>query len=569
MKPDDKSFGYMLTEFHHCSVWWCDGTYKVSRKKTLPEMKGEAVCIYAARNEYEPFQVVLSPNVSLQDVQVVIGPLRKVENGTKEEEIGVENVEVALVEYVPVTTPSDDFGSVGDYPDPLPPVEEPFDIPAGINQPLWCTVYVPKCTSAGIYHGKLKIHSKDTEAIEIPLRLRVFDFTLPDETHTRTAYGVHVDNNWHKLQTPEQSKQVLDLYMDNCRKHRISPYRPHALTPIKWKLDGEQVTIDFTEFDEAMSRYLDDFNFNSFRFVILPNELNGHSRFTPEYNSLYKKLMKPIIAHLKEKGWLDKSVCYWIDEPSPERYDYVKEGFSLLKEACPGLTRLLTVNHENAPAPTFYGFVDLWVPIFHRFDPERAKERQMLGEEVWWYVCTGPKAPYPNNFIDHPAINHRIRAWMGEKFGADGELYWRATYYRGKDGKLRNPWHDGMSIASQGHSWGNGDGMLLYPPVKEPPDEPLVKGPINSVRWELLREGLEDREYFWLLKKLLNEAEKQQMTGREEKRMADAIVKGKEAYAEAMSLVRSLTEFDTDPTQLYAARLKIAEAIEQLSKEVF
>jgi hypothetical protein len=146
--------------------------------------------------------------------------------------------------------------------------------------------------------------------------------------------------------------------------------------------------------------------------------------------------MQPIIAHLEEKGWLDKAYCYWIDEPSPERYDYVRDGFRLLGEACPGLTRLLTLNHDDGPTPKFYSFVDLWVPIFHRFNPDRAKERQALGEEVWWYVCTGPKAPYPNNFIDHPAINHRIRAWMGEKFGTDGELYWSVTYYRQKEGNL-------------------------------------------------------------------------------------------------------------------------------------
>ena len=562
---DDNRFGYMLVDLPNVAVWWCEGTYKVSQQRALPQAKSATVHISAARNEYEPFQIVLHPKVPLQDVKVSISPLARCAGGEPQAVIGAENIEVAVVEYVPVTTPTDDFGSLGDYPDPLPLLKEPFNIPAGVNQPLWYTLYVPKETPAGVYQGRVIIQPKDAPAIEVPLQLRVFDFTLPDETHTRTAYGVSLDNNWHQLQTPEQFKQVWDLYMQNCRQHRISPYGPHAFAPIKWELQGEQVSVDFTEFDDAMSRYLDDFRFNGFRFVILPNELGGHARFTPAYNALYKQLMQPIIAHLKDKGWLDKAYCYWIDEPSPERYDYVKDGCRLLKEACPGLTRLLTVNHDNAPAPTFYGFVDLWVPIFHRFDPDRAKQRQALGEEVWWYVCTGPKAPYPNNFIDHPAINHRIRAWMGEKFGTDGELYWSVTYYRQKEGKLRNPWHDGMSIASAGHGWGNGDGMLLYPPVKEPPDEPVLRGPINSVRWELLREGLEDREYFWLLKNLLNEAKKQQAAAREES-LADAIIKGKAALADAMSLVTSLTEFETEPAKLYAARLQVAEAIEELSR---
>jgi hypothetical protein len=122
-----------------------------------------------------------------------------------------------------------------------------------------------------------------------------------------------------------------------------------------------------------------------------------------------------------------------------------------------------------------------------------------------------------------------------------------------------------MSIAPPGHNWGNGDGMLLYPPVKEPPDQPVIKGPTNSIRWELLREGLEDREYFWLLKSLLDKAKKQQTTENREL-LVNATTRAKTALEGAMGLVGSLTEFETNPAKLYAARLKVAEAIEELKQ---
>ena len=45
--------------------------------------------------------------------------------------------------------------------------------------------------------------------------------------------------------------------------------------------------------------------------------------------------------------------------------------------------------------------------------------------------------------------------------------------------------------------------VFLYPP-REGKDE---KGPINSMRWEAMRKGLEDYEYLTLLDKLIREKE--------------------------------------------------------------
>jgi hypothetical protein len=39
--------------------------------------------------------------------------------------------------------------------------------------------------------------------------------------------------------------------------------------------------------------------------------------------------------------------------------------------------------------------------------------------------------------------------------------------------------------------------------------EPCLDGPVNSVRWENLRDGMEDYEYFWLLSQAINRVEAQ------------------------------------------------------------
>lgn len=52
--------------------------------------------------------------------------------------------------------------------------------------------------------------------------------------------------------------------------------------------------------------------------------------------------------------------------------------------------------------------------------------------------------------------------------------------------------------------WGNGDGRFFYPPVnwKENFSQPLYNDPVETVRLENLRDGLEDWEYFTTLKEI-------------------------------------------------------------------
>jgi len=288
-----------------------------------------------------------------------------------------------------------------------------------------------------------------------------------------------------------------------------------------------------------MSRYLDEFKFTSFRTSSLPNEIMGHKRYTDEYNRLFKLTYHDVQEHLRKKGWLDKAYWYWVDEPPINKYADVKKGMELLKEACPDMRRLLTCNNEDAPIPYFFNTVNLWVPIMHRYNYQAAHARQKLGEDVWWYVCTGPKGPYPNNFIDHPAINPRIRFWMIDKFGLDGSLYWRITYWK------QNPWQTAMSYSPSKGMWGNGDGRLLYPPRKTEQQQPIVEPPVTSIRFENLRDGLEDVEYLKLLRK----------SNSEDKRILLQTIENR--------LIKTMTVFEQNPLILMLQREEIGDAISE------
>ena len=557
-KKPPKRFGYFLQSNQYYALWWTESTYKIFKDAEPPQERSSRIEIYAARGEYEPFQLVITPTQDLEDVKIEIQDLKKKGGNILFKK---ENINISVVEYVEIVTPSDSFGHAGFWPDPLPPYKGGLEVKAGENCPLWITVYVPRGTPAGEYTGEIKIIPKNAPQAIVKMRLIVFNFDLPEEFHTQTAYGLHFRPEYHGISDLEDIKKVHDLYMQNFAEHKISPYSPMAHHKYIYT-ENNETKIDFSEFDKAAERYLDNFKFNTFR-IDLPRSLINHLRsaplqpdkFSPTSIPKEVSLCKEIVSHLKEKGWLEKAYCYWVDEPSKDDYPRVAEGMKLLKEVIPGVKRLLTNCIEPFPCEYFYGLVDIWVPVLAAYHPERAKLRQKEGEKVWWYVCCVPRAPFPNNFIDHPAINHRIRFWMMYKYKVDGELYWTVNYW------TQNPWIYAMSVNPHGgDNYGNGEGRLLYPPRKDKPQEPVIEGPVNSIRWELLREGLEDKEYLHLLEEKIAHLRTRKCNSKKK-----LLLEAEMLIEQANQLVNNLFDYETDPQKLHKLRTKIGKMIEKLS----
>jgi hypothetical protein len=548
----DDSFGARLDGPTECAVWWCDGTYKVGRERNIPTTTNSAVTIAAARHEYEPFQIVLRPATALSNVTLSVSDF--VGRDRPELTMAATNIEVCRVEYVPVLEPTDNGGAVGDHPDPLIPFTEPVSLPANVNQPFWFTVYVPASTVPGEYEASVNFVI-DGSPFAVPIRLRVFNFALPETTHTRTAYGLDVDSRWHNWATPEEFATTWDLYMRNFAKHRVSPWRACQNTPIIARYIDGQWTYDSVAFDQTMTRYVEEYKFNGLVPFQVPWGGGAYPGYSPAVREAYARRIQPMVNHLREKGWLDACFWYAFDEPQPSAISNVREGNEMLLQIAPGLRRLVTTKPQTA----LHGAVDIWVPYLTYLETAFSEERQRYGDEVWWYVATGPRAPWPNNFIDHPAMSHRMRIWLAQKYEVTGELYWTSSWWITTNGLLRNPWIETMSRhPTLGNPLGNGDGLLLYPPVRTPPDQPVVAGPINSLRWELVREAHEDGEYFWLLNQLIQRA--QERLGPHH----PLVMEAQAAREAALALAPSRTTFERGAQKLYNARLRLADAIEKL-----
>lgn len=322
------------------------------------------------------------------------------------------------------------------------------------------------------------------------------------------------------------------------------------------------VKIDWTAFDKAAKRYLDDFGFTSFDLPVgfLPSgrfpdfhkgQLGPFEQGTPEYARLFKDYMMQLQTHLEQNGWLDKAYIYWFDEPEPGDYYFCKSTFQMLKDAAPKITRMLTEQPEEALA----GPINLWCPVTPCYNYDACHARQKLGEKIWWYVCTGPKAPLAGLFIDHSATDLRVWMWQTWQNDVQGNLIWESTWWDGADAPVRpqNPWTDPMGWTPEGGSWGNGDGRFLYPANQDYPNDkrPYVEAPVDSIRWEMLREGLEDYEYLYLLRQAI-----------------DKKVPGAAQYADLLKVPAAVSEdmshFCREPQPIYAQRAKLAAALEKL-----
>jgi hypothetical protein len=123
-------------------------------------------------------------------------------------------------------------GEVRCIPDGLIPFESPkdgapFDIPAACIQAVWVDVYVPRKAPAGIYMGNVTVREGGEIRRVIPVRLKVYDFELPDTTHFPAwAYadrgGIQqnflVPNSWTKGSPMDA---IMAAYYRMGHRHRL------------------------------------------------------------------------------------------------------------------------------------------------------------------------------------------------------------------------------------------------------------------------------------------------------------------------------------------------------------
>lgn len=579
------------------NISWCEADYSVPRTPLTCEILDEQpILLHSAGNDYQSFQIILNANEKdIHGLSAKILDDLKNKNG---DVLSKENVQLRYAYYHYVSEPSDKTCAKGFYPDALVPLEKgedgmgaPLQVLKGNNFPIWITVYTPSGMEKGVYTGRVAISGNDGSFyVEAPFAVKVWGFDLPKKNTFETAYGMSFGNIWryHNCETEEEKRQVLESYLEAFGKYRISTYSPAPLDPIqiKWRPDTNPPScdLDFTAFDKEMLRVFDKYNFTNFTIHVpgigsgnqearYEGEIAGFKSGSPEYESMMSDFGTKLQNHLQEIGLLQAAYTYNFDEPEEKDFEFVAKELAKIGKYLPFVSRMLT----EEPSQKFEeildqygGNVSIWCPISNAYNSTASMEQRRKGNRFWWYVCTGPKAPYCTEFIDHPT--QELRMWHWQAFQRDivGSLIWDTTYWTSPTAfteSYQNPYSDPMSYQTgyglamgSKRGWGNGDGRFIYPPLsaavpgmnngKVVLDEPNV-----SIRWEMIRLGIQDVEMCYILKDLFEKNKEKISVERQ------AAV---EKLLDFTPITTDATHFSQDPQVLLKRRIQIGNAIEYL-----
>lgn len=510
--------------------------YKWSVSRTL--------ALQCARRERESGQlVVASLGDKVQGVAVEWTGLR----GPADARIPHDCVEISRVGYVTTRRPVYVVQRVGAWPDPLMPIG-PFDIPQGTIQPLWVTVSVPADAAPGDYVGEIRVSSKDEAVQTVALRVQVWDVELPLHGKFRTGFGSVFRGDirrWYGFpgEPPEDFRRK---FYDLLLKNRINPAGLYVqeLWPlrddIEWCHERGMNAISLGNLGTADAQRLRDIVTDA--------------------------------AWLRQRRLLDMAYVYGFSCLCEEDFSRAQEAFSKVRRFIPGLERACPVQ----PVRQLWGYVNTWSTLTAEYDHIAAQKRRRLGEEVWWYVCCGPRHPYANFFIDYPATDARTLFWNAYRYDVKGFFYyevamWATNMLTADIGDPSVVIHEdptARAALAAGKRWPevpwntftfsryNGDGLLVYPGRNETP--------LPSLRLEIIRDGIEDYELLAVLEGLADQLQGLDQEGE----YAFLVDEAKALTSVSPQVARDLTHFTDDPSVINAERERIANQAVRLKRVI-
>jgi len=525
-----------------------------------PEPK-KAIELFGMRNEYLSAQCVVKADEDIQRLTISVSPLTNTEQSGS---LPSETVQWSFVGSIPIEENTPKLlkadlirPAPARFPDYLAEDKE-TSVAKGRHRAIYLTVKIPKNTKAGAYEGAVTAQTEKGDK-SLPIHLTVYPLTLPDERHLMVTEWYSTGNfkKFHDVDSSDSERfyDMLKVYAENMAEHRQNVFRVSLdLIAGKKGSDGK-VTFDFSRFDKWA-----DIFWKTNRMDLL--ETGFVARFGEEGWSSREILLRdfriydepanrtttmpgkeflPIFLpalenHLREKGWLEKTVFHIADEPSNHNVTSWREASEFVHNHAPSLRRIDAIETTH-----FFDTLEIWVPKLDHLATwyDAYREAQAQGYELWFYtVGIFQGGSLPNKTVDVPLIESRILHWLNYRYGLKGYLHWGF-----------NAWTDDPFEAPGQH---RGDGWHVYP---------RKNGLINSLRWEQMRNGIQDYEYLWMLEdKIRNVKDKLS------ERLSGMIEPGRRGIEISSRVVKEFHEYDKDPNALYGARKQIIEELLDLDK---
>ncbi|HVX67965.1 MAG TPA: glycoside hydrolase domain-containing protein [Bryobacteraceae bacterium] len=407
-------------------------------------------------------------------------------------------------------------------PDPLWEIDSIALTPLQ-SQGIWIDLKIPAAARPGKYEGTLNLTRDGATAATYRVVLDVLSATLPEPSGFHCYLNILVDpSSVARFQNlplwGEQHWQRLERYVADLAAHGQrtitafivdDPWNSATGFPVRnmieWRFAGEWTTgapagmsFDFSTFDRfvamCMKAGIND-HIESWSPLVQPGTDHSIVTYTdtrggqrrkitlpagsPEYKAVWGEFARAFRDHLRQKGWLEKTYLAF-DEIETDVLDRVVPFFH---DTVPDLKLMISGGDEKgrhmaeSPELAFhYGYYSPGSGLERPDIPARRK----AGKRTLLYTATTPI--YPNTFIFSDPLESRYLGWAIWKWDFDGYIRWAWNFWPA------TLWDQPF------YTWPSGDMFLVYPG----PD-----GPVDSMRWEMLREGIEDYECLWMAREAI------------------------------------------------------------------
>ena len=372
-------------------------------------------------------------------------------------------------------------------------------------RPIWVSINVPADAQPGKYTSTLTIQAADGVSLPFEMTVEVLPPVLPPPGE----WSFHLDlwqNPWaiaryHGVQpwslehwlAMKASTQMLAEAGQKCITTTLidQPWGKQTYDPygsmIEWvrQKDGTW-RYDYTIFDhyvEFCQQCGIAQQINCYSMVPWGNRYKYHDEATgddkvvqaepgtPAYEEHWRPFLADFVKHLKQKGWLDKTAIAMDERP----LEPMQKLIAFLNKAAPELKLALAGNYHPEIKLDVH---DLCIFLEKPPTPEQIAQRVQRSMPTTFYVCCGPLKP--NTFPFSPPAESAWMGWHAAAMGYTGFLRW--AY----DSWTADPLYD-----TNHTKWPASDCFVVYP------------GGRSSIRFERLREGIQDFEKIRLLRAAL------------------------------------------------------------------
>ncbi|HTL30046.1 MAG TPA: DUF4091 domain-containing protein [Tepidisphaeraceae bacterium] len=420
---------------------------------------------------------------------------------------------VPMPHLTPHTDPKELDGAgmlPGLVPDPLMP-ERKATIGMNESRSFWITLTIPSDAKPGPRELQvtLTIDGGKTN-IELPVKLEISDFTIQPRKDFHVIHWWRGEATWDYYHTEMFDQRWYDLtkaqledmlahgsdvvYVPIFFNRRETFRRPCQLLIVDEPETGKYV-FDWSEVKKFVTM-CKQIGFKRFewshiwiywgvenpirvyrkvdgQYVMLwpPNE----KATGPVYVNFLKQFLPEFKKFLDDEGILETSYFHLSDEPgSGQHIENYKRARQVLRELAPWMKVMDALSDVNYGKQ---GLTDIPIPIV-----SSAKAYVDAKIPHWVYYCCGPTGAWLNRFLDTPLPKVRMSGLLFYRFGANGFLHWGFNYWHKMEKEeIGDPWHDASNSSWPGIPYG--DPFMIYPG----PD-----GPIDSLRWEVFAEALQD-----------------------------------------------------------------------------